>query len=250
MAQQLPPDVKPGVSLEQMVSSLRLVHSNQQATLTDLSSQLSSLQLELNSADNLMKAALTDQSLLSKENIWLSKEIKRMESDILDELSNELDTLVVIKNSEVFKIENLKSKQEKLLSVQHSKEKSIQSYTRNLAAHNLKSLSEDDMQKQKDSLHKSSSLVDSLEEEIKSVEVTITASSTELRSLIEEDKQLFEEAAQLRADVSKKRSHLDKSFDDQNKQLNSKISHLQTAHSAHKHQLRELNRIISSQSVM
>ena len=250
MADKVLSSMKPELSLEEMVSTLHQAHLSQQATLTDLNSTIASLQLQMDTVDIVLKEALSDQSLLSKESIWLSQEIKILESDVLSKLINELDSTVVMKNSELFRVVSLRSKLERLQSIYRSKEELINSYMKDLTHLNSKYIDDDDIQRQRDNLDKSRKLVSNLTEEIKSKETIMSMSSSELEFLEKEEKQLQEEAVKLRSDISQKSSFISKTYDDEVNMLNGKINQLQTAHSAHKNQLRELNRIISSQSGM
>ena len=249
MSKELSPKTIPDLSLEDMVSSLHAVHLTQQTTIAELDATISTLQLQLDSAGDQMKIALADQSLLSKENIWLTKDIKTMECETLKELEMELDSLVFAKNAEISKMEHLKKKQKALEKLKENKTASIESYMKDLSSHSSKYITEKEMQEQENKLHELNQIEQTLEERIRSTDECIDETSAELRTLKSEDKLLQEESEKLRQQLGQQRVQVDKAYDDQVKILNEKMKQLRSIHSANKNQLRELNRIISSQRI-
>ena len=249
MSKDFSPNKVPDLSLEDMVSSLHTVHLTQQTTLAELDATISTLQLQLDSAGDQMKIALADQSLLSKENIWLTKDIKRMECETLKDLEMELDSLVLDKNTEISKMEHLKKKQKALQKLKENKTASIESYMKDLTSHSSKYITEEEMQEQESKLHELKQIEQTLNERIRSTDECINETSAELSALETKDKLFQEESEKLRQQLGKQRVQVDKAYDDQVKILNDKMIQLQSIHSAHKNQLRELNRIISSQRI-
>ncbi|KAL5266487.1 hypothetical protein ACHWQZ_G003772 [Mnemiopsis leidyi] len=248
MTEGVSSNINSDLSLEDMVSTLHTAHLAQQRTLAELDATISTLQIQIDSSGEAMKEALSDQTLLSKENIWLTKDIKLIECEILNSLEMELYSLVLDKNSELLKIENLKKKQKVLRKLKETKTLSIESYMKDLLNHSSKFITEEEMLEQGKSLDNNKKIEKNLIERIRSTDERINETSNVISMLETQDKVLHEESEQLMQEISQRRSQVDKAYDDQVKALNDKMTQLQSIHSAHKNQLRDLNRIISSLS--
>ena len=240
---------KSEVSLEEMVSSLHNVHVAQQASLSDLNTAIESMQGPISLAEREINSVLGEQSILSQELMYLSQDVKRLESNVIVEQSKKIKELTVQKLKNIQKIEKLKDKQKNIDNIKTVKSLNISKYEEKIRKLNSIFVDELDISNINDQIIESEVHLRNIEEENDTNDTAIKLLAGQLNDLEIEKRRLKDLESETKTLVKESKVASNKVYNDQIRMLHNKINKLQQIHAAHKSQLRDLNKIIGSHSL-
>ena len=239
---------QPDLSLDEMIEGLQNAHSVQQMKLSELNATIDALSRQSTTTEVTLKRSLGEQSLLSKESIWVSHEIKRLENDVIKSQSEEIEDFIIKKIDEEKKLSDLKEKLAILTKSRDLSKSRVLEHKNVVETYNSKFVDEVDFIKLENRLSGEMENKNMLMGEIEASQAALLQASCDIAELEDQENSLASQETSLRQQIWEKQQETDKVFNTQINTLNNKIQHLQGSHAAHKNQLRELNQIISSQN--
>lgn len=236
------------MSLEEMFSSLHEIHIAQQCSLSDLNTTKEAMKTQMTLADNEMKSALQENALLSKELIYLSHEVKRLKTSVINDQNKKINGLTTQKYKKLQKIEILKNKQEKLDQIKKAKTVSTKDYKMKVNKVNSIFVDDSDFEKVEKQIMESMSHINDFQEKNEAKDASIRVLSDKLTEIEVEEKVLENAGTEIRKKLDASKVACCQAYDDEVRMLNNKIDLLKQSQAAYKSQLRDLNKMIASQN--